>query len=128
MFLEVCIEEIEQRDPVVEVALRAQSTVLQYACIYSVPPDHGSLTLSAFQVNASNTSASWSSGVLNTLSRKDLIAAGYIQEINDHTDPRHQASEKRFVNWRTVSAAFFAFAFMLCVVGFSIVGGYNACT
>lgn len=80
MFLEVCIEEIEQRNPVVEVALRAQFTVLQYACIYSVPPDHGLLTLSAFQVNASNTSASWSSGVLNTLSRKDLIAAGCIRE------------------------------------------------
>ena len=81
MFLEVCIEEIEQRDPVVEVALRAQPRNLQHACVYSVSPDHGLLTLSAFQVNASNTSASWSSGVLNTLSRKDLIATGCIQVI-----------------------------------------------
>jgi hypothetical protein len=97
MFLEVCIEEIEQRDPVVEVALRAQTTVLQYACVYSLFRDHGLLTLSAFHVNASNTSASWSSGVLNTLSRKDLIAAGCIQVTNDYTDPRHQVSEKRYI-------------------------------
>ena len=127
MFLEVCIEEIEQRDPVVEVALRVQSTVLQYACMYSLAPDHGLLTLSAFQVNASNTSASWSSGVLNTLCRKDLIAAGCTQEINDYTDPS-SGKRETIRNWRTVSAAFFTFAFMLCVVGYSIVGGYNACT
>jgi glutaredoxin-related protein len=128
MFLEVCIEEVEQRDPVVEVALGAQSSVLKYACVSSVPQDHGLLTLSAFQVNASNPSASWSSGVLNTLSRKDLIAAGCIYVISDYADARHQVSEKRYANWRTVSAAFFAFAFMLCVAGQSIVGEYSACT
>lgn len=33
-------------------------------------------TLSAFHTNASNTSASWSSGVLSTLSTKALIAGG----------------------------------------------------
>jgi len=64
-------------------------------------------------VNASNTSASWSSVVLRTLSKNALIAVDCINVVIDCAEAGCSAIKAQSAKYYTVSAAFFAFAFML---------------